>query len=51
MMIHNLNNIPEKTILEVLKALNSELSNSRNNDYNLLTLFYLGHAKSIDISN
>ncbi|CAF3089608.1 unnamed protein product [Rotaria sp. Silwood2] len=41
MMINDVDIIPEKAILEVLKALNDEISNGRNNDHNLLTLFYL----------
>ncbi|CAF3523352.1 unnamed protein product [Rotaria sp. Silwood1] len=41
MMINDVDIIPEKAILEVLKALNDELSNGRNNDHNLFTLFYL----------
>jgi Fem-1 family protein b len=41
MITHDIDEIPEKVILEILKALNDELSNSRNNDHNLLTLFYL----------
>ena len=41
MIINDIDNISEKAILEILKALNDELTNGRNNDYNLLTLFYL----------
>ncbi|CAF0915689.1 unnamed protein product [Rotaria sordida] len=41
MIINHVDIISEKAILEILKALNDELSNSRNNDHNLLTLFYL----------
>jgi len=41
MIINDIDNISEKAILEILQALNNELSNGRNNDHNLLTLFYL----------
>jgi Fem-1 family protein b len=41
MLINDKDHIPQKAILEILKALTDELTNSRNNDYNLLTLFYL----------
>jgi Fem-1 family protein b len=41
MMMNDVDTIPEKVILGVLQALNDELSNGRNNDHNLLTLFYL----------
>jgi ankyrin repeat protein len=41
MIVNGIDNIPERAILEILKALNDELSNGRNNDHNLFTLFYL----------
>jgi Fem-1 family protein b len=41
MIIHDIDKISEKAIIEVLNALNDELSNGQNNDYNLFTLFYL----------
>lgn len=41
MIRNNVDKIPEKAIVEILNALNDELSNNRNNDYNLFTLFYL----------
>ncbi|UJR29136.1 hypothetical protein I4U23_010350 [Adineta vaga] len=41
MIINNIDHISQQAILEILKALNAELSNNRNNDHNFLTLFYL----------
>ncbi|CAF1361198.1 unnamed protein product [Adineta ricciae] len=41
MIINDNDHIPEHAILHILKALNNELSIGRNNDHNLLTLFYL----------
>ncbi|CAF3631409.1 unnamed protein product [Adineta steineri] len=41
MIINDLDHISEKAILEILNALNNELSNGRHNDHNLLTIFYL----------
>jgi Fem-1 family protein b len=41
MILNDVDNISEKAIMEILKALNDELSNGRNNDHNLFTLFYL----------
>ncbi len=41
MIINNIDNISKKAISETLKALTDELINGRNNDHNLITLFYL----------
>jgi len=41
MIINNIDNISKKAISETLKALTDELTNGRNNDHNLITLFYL----------
>lgn len=41
MIINDVDHIPERAFIEVLKALDDELAIHRNNDHNLLTLFYL----------
>ena len=41
MLMNDIDYISENVIIEVLNALNHELSNGRNNDHNLFTLFYL----------
>ena len=41
MIINDIDRIPEKVLVDVLKALNDELSQARNNDHNFFTLFYL----------
>lgn len=53
MIINNIDKLPEKPLLEVLRALNDELSHARNNDHNFFTLFYLitviSHVCNIDL--